>query len=192
MYFNWTYNAIPSVFRCSRRQRHAVFHICVSVYLSKQMAVSWKPVVWFSAQYSISNEYNPHPSTLFPKIRSTIFFRSTPVFRMVFSLNCFQQQFCWAFLISYMRALCPAQFTPLDLIIRLTFSELWCSSLCYFLNHLMSSLSGPHIFLSTMFSETFNLCFSINMTVQLHTDAKQEVVMWKNHIFSLCISSNIS
>jgi hypothetical protein len=190
MYFNCTWNAIPSVFRCSRRQRHAVFHICVSVYLSKQMAVSWKPVVWFSAQYSISNESNPHPSTLFPQ---DPFYYLLPIYACLQN-GIFPQPFSTKILLSISHFL-HAQFTPLDLITRLTFSEdftLWCSSLCYFLNHLMSSLSGSHIFLSTMFSETFNLCFSLNVTVQLHTDAKQEVVMWKNHIFSLCISSNIS
>jgi hypothetical protein len=79
--------------------------------------------------------------------------------------------------ISYMnssspiRATCPTQPTLLDFIFLIMFSEvykLWSSILCSFLQSPVTSyLFGPNIFLSTLFSNTLSLCFSLNVRDQV-------------------------
>jgi hypothetical protein len=59
------------------------------------------------------------------------------------------------------------------LIILIIFDEeckLWSSSLCIsFQPHIISSLLGPNILLSTLFSKTFSLCSSLNVRRRSYT-----------------------
>ena len=73
------------------------------------------------------------------------------------------------------RATCPVKLIILYVITRIMFGEVYrslCSSLCG-LHHspVTSSLLGPNIFLSTLFSKALILCSSLDVTDQLsHPD----------------------
>lgn len=73
----------------------------------------------------------------------------------------------YAFLASGIRAKLPVNHILYDLVILMVFDEgykLWSSSLCIFLHSAVSSsLSGKNIIPSTLFSNTLNLCFSLQV-----------------------------
>ena len=72
------------------------------------------------------------------------------------------------FLLSLIRAIYPTYLILLDLITRIVFGEEYrsvSSSLCSILHSpVTSSLLGPNILLSTLFSNTINLCSSLNVS----------------------------
>jgi len=110
------------------------------------LQVAGSRVLWSCLQNSISQ----HP-----------FFISYPyilVFQLVYFLQVFPPKPSIPSL--PLRATCLAHLTLLNLKTRTIFGEQyisWSSSVCSFLHFVTSSLLGPNIFLSTLFSDTFTV-----------------------------------
>jgi len=112
-----------------------------------------------------------HPIS--PKIHSNIILPCMPRSSdWYFPLRFSNQNTVYTFLTSLMRAVCPAYSILLDFIIGTTFGEahkLLISSLCSLLQSpSTSSLLGPNILFSTLFSNTFAL-FSLSRDRQSFT-----------------------
>ena len=75
-------------------------------------------------------------------------------------------------------ATCPAHPIPLDMITQIIFVEEYrslSSSLCSFLHlSVTSSLWGPNILLSTLFSNTLSLCSPLNLSDQVSHPYKKK------------------
>jgi hypothetical protein len=72
----------------------------------------------------------------------------------------------YTFLISTIRVTCPVKLVPLDLITLILFNY-WSPSACSLLQPpTTSSLLGPNILLSTLFSNTLNLRSSLSVRHQ--------------------------
>jgi hypothetical protein len=75
---------------------------------------------------------------------------------------------------------CPSHPPWLDILIILGEQyKLWSPSLCSFLQPpITSSLFGPNIFLSTLFSNTLNLCSSLNVRDQVSHPYNTQAHTW--------------
>jgi hypothetical protein len=112
-----------------------------------------------------SSPHHPHPTS--PR---SILILATRL-RLGHSSDLFPYGFptnkLYEFLFSPIRATCPANLIFLGLIIPILISEEYksrSSSLCSFLySPVASSLFGPNILLSTLFSNTLSLCCSLNV-----------------------------
>ena len=100
----------------------------------------------------------------------------------------------YALLLSPIRATCSAHLRLFDLITRMIFGEqyrAWSSLLCSLLHSpLTSSLLGPNILLSTLFSKTLSLHSSLNVSDQLSQPYKTtgKIIVLHILIFTLLYS----
>ena len=117
----------------------------------------------------------PHPTSLrFVLILSSHLHLSCP---SNFLPSGFPTKTLYAPLLSPMLATCPAHLSLLDLITRIVFGEeyrAYSFLLCNLLHSpVTSSLSGPSIFLSTLFSKTLSLHSSFSVSNQVSHLYKQ-------------------
>jgi hypothetical protein len=121
------------------------------VHKSSSLTLSWARCIQSTLSHRISLRFiTILTSHLLPGLPSGLFPSGFPT------------KILYALLMSHMRATCPIHLILLDSITRMIFGEvykLWSSSLCSLLQPpATSSLLGPNILLSTLFSNTFNLC----------------------------------
>jgi hypothetical protein len=129
--------------------------------------------------YSEPDESKPHPKPYFHKIHFNIILVSMPRFSaMVSSLSTFQPKFFEHFSSPPCARHAPSHLAVLDLI-KIIFgkkNKLWTSSLCNFLQPpVTSSIFGPHILLSTLFSNTLICGLPFPWEIMLHTHTTHHV-----------------
>jgi len=119
------------------------------------------------------------PTSHFLKIHLNIILSSMPGTPKWYLSLRFTHQNLYTPLLSPTRATYAAHLILLDLISQKILGEQYwslSSSLCSFLHsHVTSSLLGPNILLSTLFSNTLSLRSSLSVTTKFHTHAKQQV-----------------
>jgi hypothetical protein len=113
-------------------------------------------VFWLVNLYSLL-VYLKHNRNESPKDYTTRFIKWSPFLR-------FPQQSLFTTLLSPVHTTCPAHHSIVDLKIRKSLSSSMCSLLQFPVN---SSPLCPHIFLSTLFSNTLSLCSSFSMWQQV-------------------------
>ena len=130
------------------------------------------PQVSTTYHYPEPHQSIPCPHILFHEYSSDYYF---PIYATVFQVVSFHQvpyqNPVYAPLLSPIRATRPSHFILLDLITWILFGEEYRSlnsSLCNFLHSpLTPSLIGPHILLSTLFTNTLILRFFLNSSDQV-------------------------
>jgi hypothetical protein len=107
----------------------------------------------------------------FTKIHSNITFHLCRCLSSGLFTSCFPTKILYAFLISLMHTTCPAHLILFHLTIQIIFSEaykLWSSLLRSLLQlPATSSLLGPNVLLSTLFTDTLNLSSSLSVSNQV-------------------------
>jgi hypothetical protein len=116
-----------------------------------------------------------------PKIHSNIIFHSITSLLSGLFLSDFQTKILHEFLTYTMRASCTAYLVLFDLITIIKFGKaykLWSSSLYSLLQPPTTlSLLGPNILLSTLFSDSLNLCSCLSKRIQVGRLIIKEVGM---------------
>ena len=141
------YSQVPATCPCPEPDQHSP---CSPLH-----PTSWRSILILSSRLRLDL-----PSDLFP--------------------SGFPTKTLYAPLLFPIRATCPAHFMLLDLISRKIFGEYrsLSSSSCSFLySPVTSSLLGLNILLSTLLSNTFSLCSSLNVSDQVSRPYKTGIVL---------------
>jgi hypothetical protein len=102
----------------------------------------------------------------------------------------FSTKILYVLLLSSIRATCPAHLILNDLYSRMIFGEkcrAWYSCFFFLYSPVTSSLSGPDIFLSTLFSDSISLCSSLSVRHQTSRPCKTTGKIAFTCVWSLCI-----
>jgi len=151
--------------------------------------ILWKQMVHYHLynsplSVSILSQINPvhAPTSHFLKIHFNMILLSRPgSSKWSLYIGFPHQNPACTFPLPYISA-CPSHLILLDLFNRKTFSDQFSSlsfSLCSFLHSsVTSSLFGPNIHLSILFSNTFSLRFSLTWATKFQTHTKPQIKLY--------------